>query len=87
MPIYEYQCYDCKKKFEKIQRLSEPLISTCPFCGGGVYKCFSVPALQFKGNGFYITDYKKRGSQSSNEGSEKKKSEKSTSSKNDGGLQ
>lgn len=60
MPIYEYECNDCMKRFEKIQALKDPLVTVCPFCGGAVHKCFSVPALQFKGSGFYITDYSKK---------------------------
>ena len=67
MPIYEYKCADCKKQFERIQKLRDPDVSACPFCGGSVHKCFSVPALQFKGKGFYKTDYK--GSKATSEGS------------------
>lgn len=60
MPIYEYECLDCKKRFEKIQSIKDRLEANCPFCGGAVHKCFSVPALQFKGSGFYINDYAKK---------------------------
>lgn len=71
MPIYEYECDDCKKRFEKIQTLKDPLLTVCPFCGGAIHKCISIPALHFKGNGFYITDYakKKPGLVTSSEGS------------------
>ena len=57
MPIYEYECELCRRRFERIQKLSDPLVTSCPNCGGSVHKMFSVPALQFKGSGFYVTDY------------------------------
>ena len=57
MPIYEYQCDSCQQRFERFQRLEDPLMSACPSCGGAVHKRFSVPALQFKGSGWYVTDY------------------------------
>ena len=60
MPIYEYECVLCHQRFERLQRLSDPQVSSCPSCGGAVHKRFSVPALQFKGSGFYITDYARK---------------------------
>jgi len=60
MPIYEYECVRCHQRFERLQRLSDPLVTACPSCGGAVHKQFSVPALQFKGTGFYTTDYAHR---------------------------
>ena len=57
MPLYEYQCELCAKRFERIQKYSDPLVETCPSCGGPVRKLFSSPAIQFKGSGWYITDY------------------------------
>jgi putative FmdB family regulatory protein len=60
MPLYEYLCDACGHKFEKIQKFSDPLESTCPKCGGAVHKLMSSPAIQFKGSGFYITDYAKK---------------------------
>jgi putative FmdB family regulatory protein len=60
MPLYEYQCDACSHRFEKIQKFSDPLEDTCPKCGGAVHKLFSSPAIQFKGSGFYITDYAKK---------------------------
>src|SRR4029453_18968366 len=57
MPIYEYDCNSCKKKTEVIQRVSEAPLKVCPHCGGRLKKAISVPAIQFKGSGFYITDY------------------------------
>ena len=60
MPLYEYQCESCNQRFEKIQKYSDPLVDTCPSCGGAVKKLFSSPAIQFKGTGWYITDYAKK---------------------------
>jgi putative FmdB family regulatory protein len=59
MPLYEYECDACGHRFEKIQKFSDPLEDTCPTCGGHVHKLMSSPAIQFKGSGFYITDYPK----------------------------
>ena len=59
MPLYEYQCDQCGHRFEKIQKFSDPLEDKCPKCGGPVHKLMSSPAIQFKGSGFYITDYPK----------------------------
>jgi putative FmdB family regulatory protein len=60
MPLYEYQCDACERRFERIQKFSDPLVDTCPTCGGHVRKLLSSPAFQFKGTGFYITDYPKK---------------------------
>jgi putative FmdB family regulatory protein len=59
MPLYEYECDACGHRFEKIQKFSDPLVDICPTCGGAVHKLMSSPAIQFKGSGFYITDYPK----------------------------
>jgi len=59
MPLYEYECLVCGHRFERIQRFSDPPASECPACGGAVRRLLGVPALQFKGSGFYITDYGK----------------------------
>jgi putative FmdB family regulatory protein len=61
MPLYEYQCESCAHRFERIQKFSDPPVETCPQCGGAVRKLLSSPAIQFKGSGFYITDYGKSG--------------------------
>jgi putative FmdB family regulatory protein len=61
MPLYEYQCEACGHRFEVIQKYSDPPISVCPKCGGEVRKLFSSPAIQFKGSGFYLTDYGRAG--------------------------
>ena len=60
MPLYEYQCESCSTRFERIQKFSDPPIETCPSCGGPVRKLLSSPAIQFKGSGWYITDYAKK---------------------------
>ena len=60
MPLYEYECDACGHRFEKIQKFSDPLEDKCPTCGGPVHKLMSSPAIQFKGSGFYITDYARK---------------------------
>ena len=62
MPLYEYQCEGCGHRFERIQKFSDPPADACPKCGAAVRKLISSPAIQFKGSGFYITDYGKSGS-------------------------
>lgn len=61
MPLYEYQCDACAHRFEVIQKYSDAPIAVCPKCGGAVVKLLSSPAIQFKGTGWYITDYAKSG--------------------------
>ena len=66
MPLYEYRCEACGHQFEKIQRFSDDPITVCPSCGGGpVDKLLSSPAIQFKGSGWYITDYARKGTSDS----------------------
>ena len=60
MPLYEYECEVCAQRFERIQKFSDPPVDTCPSCGGAVRKLLSSPAIQFKGSGWYITDYAKK---------------------------
>ena len=62
MPLYEYQCRRCKHRFERIQLFSDPILKTCPKCGGTVDQLLSAPAVHFKGSGFYATDYPNKGS-------------------------
>ena len=62
MPLYEYQCKKCKHRFEKILKFSDKHISKCPECGGPVEQLISAPAVQFKGSGWYVTDYAKKSS-------------------------
>ena len=78
MPLYEYECDACGHRFEKIQKFSDPLEETCPKCGGHVHKLMSSPAIQFKGSGFYITDYPKgeKGSAPKSDGGKTDKADK-----------
>lgn len=57
MPIYEYQCTQCNDRTEMIQKFADPPYAVCTKCGGDVKKLMSAPAIQFKGSGFYKTDY------------------------------
>ncbi len=57
MPLYEYQCLKCGKKTEKIESVAGPHVKKCPHCGGKVERLQSAPAIQFKGSGWYVTDY------------------------------
>ena len=61
MPLYEYQCEACGHRFEQIRRFSDPPLTTCPECEGAVRKLLSSPAIQFKGTGWYVTDYARQG--------------------------
>ena len=76
MPLYEYQCKKCHHRFERIQKFSDPHVKKCPKCGGSVEQLLSPPAVQFKGSGWYVTDYAKSGSQSSSNGGSAEKPEK-----------
>jgi putative FmdB family regulatory protein len=63
MPLYEYECEACGSRFEKIRKFSDEPLAVCDKCGKGpVKKLLSSPAIQFKGSGFYITDYAKKSS-------------------------
>ena len=73
MPLYEYQCEACGRHFEKIRKYSDPPVKKCPKCKGTVRKLPSAPAIQFKGAGWYITDYARK---SSSQGEEKEKEKK-----------
>ncbi|HTL43674.1 MAG TPA: FmdB family zinc ribbon protein [Vicinamibacterales bacterium] len=82
MPLYEYECEACHQRFEKIQKYSDAPIEVCAKCGKGpVKKLLSSPAIQFKGSGWYITDYaKKSGSDAGKTGSSSSSSDSSSSS-------
>jgi putative FmdB family regulatory protein len=82
MPLYEYQCDVCVHRFEVIQKFSDPHIDICPKCGGAVHKLFSSPAIQFKGSGFYITDYARGGK--SDAGETRKQGDSGTESRKHG---
>jgi putative FmdB family regulatory protein len=57
LPLYEYACKKCKRHHERIESFKGPHMRTCPSCGGKVEQLISAPALQFKGTGWYVTDY------------------------------
>src|SRR6202795_1458569 len=62
MPLYEYECKKCHHRFERIQKFSDPHVKKCPKCGGPIEQGISAPAVQFKGSGWYVTDYPKKSS-------------------------
>ena len=71
MPLYEYECPK-DGMFERIQKFSDPPLAACPVCGGPIEKLASAPAIQFKGTGWYITDYARKSSgEGGKEGKEK----------------
>jgi putative FmdB family regulatory protein len=61
VPIYEYECEKCGERLEKIQKVSDPPLERCYSCGGRLRRLIGVPAIQFKGKGWYITDYARKG--------------------------
>lgn len=85
MPIYEYLCSQCDERHEIIQRISDDPLTHCPKCGGEMRKLISSPAIQFKGSGFYKTDYASSGSRgsSSSESKSETKTETKTESKSE----
>ena len=68
MPLYEYECQACKKRFEVIQKFSDALQTVCEDCGGTLKKLLSAPAIQFKGTGWYVTDYARKGKSDDGDG-------------------
>ncbi|HMC32171.1 MAG TPA: FmdB family zinc ribbon protein [Candidatus Angelobacter sp.] len=72
MPLYEYLCKKCKHKFEKIRKFSDPPIRKCPDCGGPVEQLLHAPTVQFKGSGWYATDYAGKKPPAADGASEKK---------------
>ena len=88
MPTYEYRCTKCKKKFEVLQRMSDPPVKKCVHCGGKPERLISGgTGLIFKGTGFYITDYKNKKTEKAGGKTETKpepKKEPEPKKKNDG---
>jgi putative FmdB family regulatory protein len=76
MPLYEYECETCHARFERIQKFSDPPVERCPTCDGPVRKLLSSPAIQFKGSGWYITDYAKKSTSEAKTTSSESKPEK-----------
>lgn len=87
MPLYEYECKKCGHRFEKIQLYSAKMVKKCPECGGQVEQMISAPAVQFKGSGWYVTDYAKKSSSPGSPGSgdSSSKDKKDDKSKSDSG--
>ena len=90
MPLYEYKCKKCHHRFERIQKFSDPHVKKCPECGGPVEQVISAPAVQFKGSGWYVTDYAKKSSaapsadgESTAKKDEKKEGKKETATKSE----
>jgi len=86
VPLYEYECPK-DGAFEQMQKFSDPPLAACPKCGGPVEKLLSAPAIQFKGSGWYVTDYARKGSSDSggSKKSESKESGQTSASKSDSG--
>ncbi len=89
MPLYEYECKKCRHRFERIQKFSDPHVTKCPKCKGPIEQLISAPAVQFKGSGWYVTDYAKGSSHPGSSNGEsaskdgKTKSEKAADDKSD----
>lgn len=83
MPLYEYQCSQCEERVEIIQKISDPPYAHCPKCGGEMKKLFSAPAIQFKGSGWYKTDYASKPASSSTETKSEAKTETKSETKSD----
>jgi len=92
VPLYEYKCLKCGKRTEKIENVNGPHLKKCPHCGGKVEQMLTAPAIQFKGSGWYVTDYAGKssakeavtadsGSSESKESGKDKDSSKETSAK------
>jgi putative FmdB family regulatory protein len=84
LPLYEYQCPKCGR-FELIRKFSDETVTKCPTCGSDVQKLLSAPAIQFKGTGWYITDYARKDGKSGTGESSKGPSGKSDGGKSEGG--
>ncbi len=86
MPLYEYKCEKCGNQFEKIEKHSAPTTQKCPKCGAKAQRMISAAGIQFKGSGWYVTDYKGKSSgatsvEGSSDGGSSKAGEKSADSK------
>jgi putative FmdB family regulatory protein len=81
VPLYEYKCLKCNRLTEKIEPVAGPHLKKCPHCGGKVEALISAPSIQFKGSGWYVTDY--AGKKSAGTGSDSSKDDNSNSDKKD----
>jgi putative FmdB family regulatory protein len=85
MPLYEYRCEACEHRFEVIRRFSDPPLAVCTACGQGpVVKLLSSPAFQFKGTGWYITDYARKGKEGGEKGEKGEKKDATPQTKDSG---
>ena len=88
MPIYEYKCLDCNSHIEKMQKVSDEPLIVCENCGGKLEKQWSLSGFQFKGEGWYVTDYSGKTKEKSSEKSEKaEKPEKTSSAESTAGTE
>jgi putative FmdB family regulatory protein len=78
LPLYEYRCLKCKRHTDKIENMNGPHLKKCPHCGGKVESVLTAPSIQFKGSGWYVTDYGRKNA--SGDGSKSETSEKSEKS-------
>ncbi len=81
MPNYEYLCKKCGHRFEQIRKFSDKQLRKCPECGGVIEQVISAPAVQFKGSGWYVNDYPKKGAGSAASSSSSASSEGDSGSK------
>jgi putative FmdB family regulatory protein len=86
VPLFEYECTKCGNRFEKIQKFSDPKTRTCPKCKGKAQRLASAPAIQFKGTGWYITDYARKGEKSSDDKAAKSSDDKAAKSSDEKGA-
>ncbi len=84
MPLYEYKCEACGHQLEALQQVSEPPLTKCPECGGALKKLLSAPAFQFKGSGWYVTDYGGKSNGNRSESGSKEAGEKAASGESGG---
>ena len=87
MPLFEYACEACGHTFEILQKFSDPPPAECASCGGNVERLISAPAIQFKGSGWYVTDYAKKGADpaKTEKADKTEKKEKKAAAKTDSG--
>ena len=81
MPIYEYSCSKCRKTIEVIQKFSDPVLKRHQGCGGALTKLISASGFQFKGSGWYVTDYARKGSREDSEAPKDTTEKKETAAK------
>jgi putative FmdB family regulatory protein len=84
VPLHEYKCKKCKHKFEKIQKFSDRPLKKCPECGGPLEQVLHAPAVQFKGTGWYVTDYAAKSDTAKTDGAAEKAEKKEGAAKEDG---